>query len=416
MVQLPVTLWEVITNVRPFTFSVQRRRLIKIVAITKDPIARKKIMQQLGLHENLRYDGPLYNSHINTILGGARLSRRVEYQRELLDGLDGNPICVDWLQCHRDSSSPSQKGAVEFPQGLVLVIPGAANTSQTPYIQRFARLSISRGYNCCILTPRGLGSAPVKVPQLTCTTFTDDLRVLLRERFSKKRIFEDYGRELPLFVVGYSAGGNTAIKGIAEEQAVLDQYYPSGFPVTCCICMNSPYDMIVSADGINSKAGVLFYQKGMLNTFKRTLRKHRKLIDQGLKGMSIEESNVDNLIKQMSTIDNMVLHYILPHFRYNNMEDYYKDGHVPTWIRHIKSFPVVAVAARDDPVVLYGVTAQNWQDMADAQPNIVYVETSVGGHLGYVLHPVDEWHERPSFLINFPFHVIDHYTASSQGS
>ncbi|CCW64772.1 unnamed protein product [Phytomonas sp. EM1] len=373
-------------------------------------------MQRLGLQEDMQYEGPMYNRHISTILGGWRLPRRVHYHRELLDGEDGNPICIDWLHCRREPSASPQKGASELPQGLLVVMPGAGNTSQTPYIQRLARLSVSRGYDCCILTSRGLGSAPLQVPQFASINFTKDLRVLLRQRLSKERIFKDYGKELPLFVVGYSAGGNTVIKCIAEEQALIEQLYPSRFPVTGCICMNSPYDLKASSTAMNSGFGLLFYQQAIISAFKRVFKKHRKLIEQALPVMSIKESNIDKLIRSLNSLDDVEQLITVPHFGYKDQAHYYNDAYAPKWIRQIKNLPIVAVASRDDPVSAYGVTAGNWQEIADAQPNIVYVETPVGGHLSYLLGPLDEWHERPSFLIDFPLRVMDHYIASAQDS
>lgn len=405
LVKLPVTVWEWLTGHRPYTYSRAKERHINVIASKKDTAASDRVLQQLGLTYDMAYRGPLYNGDIQTILGNMYWGHRVSYHRELLEGFDGNPICLDWL--------PVPEGVPV--KGVILVIPGVGNYGQTPFVQRLARDATQHGFQFCVLTPRGMGSAPLTKPRLTCITFTQDARTALRERFSHDQIRARFGEDLPVFLLGYSAGGTTLIKTMVEE---LEEFakdpsrYPGGFPVKGVVSMNAPYNMFKHHEMIEHCA--FYYQRSLNEGMWRYAFKHADLLMKGLPGIPPikDKAQLEEWVMQMKNANDFNELVVAPHFGYEEgAKGYYKDAATFKWLeKSVDSIPIVCVAARTDPITGVSHSNEEWQALTDKHPNVVLVDTPVGGHLAYLPNPIDAWQEKGSFLVDFPLHVFKHAT------
>ncbi|KPA85877.1 hypothetical protein ABB37_00199 [Leptomonas pyrrhocoris] len=403
LVKVPVTVWEWLTGHRPYTYSRSKERHIKVIASQKDTATSDRLLRLLGLTYDMIYSGPLYNGDIHTIIGNLWRSSRVHYLRELVDGFDGNPICLDWLAVPQGVAA----------RGVILVIPGVGNYSQTPYVQRLARDATSRGFQLCVLSPRGMGSAPLTKPRVTCITFTQDARTVLRERFGRDQIRARFGKDLPVFLLGFSAGGTTVVKAIVEE---FDEFkkdpsrYPGGFPVKGMVSMNAPYNMFVHHEILDRCA--FYYQQPMVVAMQKYALKHADLMIQGLPGLPSfkDREELEEKMAKLKTANDFVEHIIAPHFGYEEgPAEYYKDAAGFKWLQKSDpSLPVVCVASRHDPITGISHTDEEWQALTDQHPNVVFVETPVGGHLAYLPNPIDVWKEKGSFLTDFPLHVLMH--------
>lgn len=411
LVRLPTTLWELLTGKRPLTYGWRKDRHIHVVMTKKDDGARQRLQRLFGLHDNMVYKDPMYNGHMQTLLGAARPARRVSYDRELVPGDDKNPICLDWL---KPTCGP------EKAKGIILMVPGVGNYSQTPYAQRFARAAVKRDFYCCVLTPRGMGSAPLTQPQLTCLTFTMDVRTVLRDRLQPAMIEKEFGRRLPIHAVGYSAGGITLIKAVVEEERAAAAQgpvprYPDGFPLTTCCSMMSPYEMVASAASMQSWIGLKLYQSAMMTALRKYSLKHRAVFANGIPGLPEMESpeELRAYISSLKTVQDFDEHVVAPHFGYEGARGYYADGFSFKWLPHIKGVDVVCVGAVDDPIAGHGLSIEDWQQMSDKQPRVAYVETPTGGHFGHLRGPFGEWKGTNSFLYDFPLDMIETYIAES---
>ncbi|KAK7198236.1 Alpha/beta hydrolase family [Novymonas esmeraldas] len=415
LVKLPVTLWQLLTGRRPLTYSSRKERHISVITSTTDPAASERLLKTFGLSKDMVYRGPLYNGHIHTILGNSRPSRRVTYERELLTADDGNPICLDWLRVPKAGATA---------KGVILLIPGLGNYGQTNYIQRFARCAVGRGYHVCLLTPRGMGSAPLTTPNITCLTFTADVRQVLRLRLQRDILAKEFGAALPLFAVAYSAGGSTLLKCMAEEtqaqRASGGQLYQSGFPVEAAVSMIAPNDMEASAEMLRTRSGRLLYTSAIFTALRKYLRKHKDMLvsasrgktEEEKRGMPLMHTDFDatmRLIREPVDIDT---HIVAAHFGYADRFAYYRDGDSLQYVKRIAGLPVLCLNTRDDPIVGYAVPQSAWQAVCDANSNVAYVELPVGGHFGFVQNPWQEWLNPYSDLQTFPLDALDHLLSS----
>ncbi|EPY34044.1 hypothetical protein AGDE_08048 [Angomonas deanei] len=257
-VRLPRTLWDIITFRRPITYSFKRERHIRVVHAPSEN--GKRVAERFGLNDHLYYSGPMYSGHIHTILGGARLPKRVEYERELPPAEDGNPICLDWLRTEKT------------PKGIVFVVPGLGNYSQTPYIQRMSEEACAMGFHICIMTVRGMGSAPLQVAKFASVTFTEDVRWTMKKYLQEANIKEKFGQALSIVAIGFSAGGSMLTKAVAEEGASGDG---SVIPFRAVICVTAPYDMETHSATMLSFMGKLLYQRPLMVALRRFAQKHK---------------------------------------------------------------------------------------------------------------------------------------------
>ncbi|KAK7198235.1 Alpha/beta hydrolase family [Novymonas esmeraldas] len=403
LVKLPVTLWQLFTGRRPLTYSSRKERHISVITSATDPAASERLLKTFGLSKDMVYRGPLYNKHIHTILGLLGVSRRVTYERELPLGFDGNPICLEWQRV---------PAGVEA-KGVVLVVPGVGNYGQTPYVQRLVRCAVAKGFHICVLVPRGMGSAPLTQPRLTCITFTQDLRTVLQQCLTREQLRKRFGQELPVFLLGYSAGGSTILKAAVEEFNVYKadpSVYPGGFPLTALVSMNAPLNMFVHASTMERCP--FFYQRPMVDAMQKYALKHANLFIKGMPGMPPikDKAELKEMLKKFVIATDFNEYLVAPHFGYTEgSAGYYKDAAAFKWLEQMDaSIPVVCLAARGDPITGDSHTVAEWQALVDAHPNVVYVETPVGGHLSYLASPLDDVRGRGEFLVDFPLHALQH--------
>lgn len=416
LVKLPVTVWQLLTGRRPLTYAPSVERHIDIVVSQVDPAAGEKVKRLFGLNDTMTYDGPFYSGHVHTLIGAARTSRRVVYERELLAADDTNPICLDWLKVPKGMPV----------KAIILLIPGLGNYGQSNYIQRFVRCAVRQGYHVCVLTPRGMGSAPLTTPNITCVTFTSDIRHTLRHRLQRDMIAQEFGAALPLFALGYSCGGSTLIKCMAEETQAQQEsngtLYKGGFPVDAVVSMIAPNDMYASAEMLRTRMGELLYARPIFVALRKYLRKHRKMLESASDGKTEEEKKrlplihtdfeaAMQLIHQPVDVD---VHVVATHFGYPDRYAYYKDGDSLQYVEKIRGVPLLCINTRDDPIVGYAVSQAAWQSACNVNSNAVYMEVPTGGHFGFVQSPVQEWMHPFSFLQTSPLAALDHVVASLQ--
>ncbi|CAD2214656.1 hypothetical protein AGDE_07012 [Angomonas deanei] len=355
----------------------------------------------------------MYSGHIHTILGGARLPKRVEYERELLTAKsDGNPICMDWLKVKEGDPV----------KGVILLIPGLGNYGQTNYIQRFVRLSVRRGYHCCVLTPRGMGSAPLTTPNITCVTFTSDIRQALREVFSADAVVSRFGRSLPVIGVGYSCGANTLIMSVAQEFDDFDKnaaVYGGKFPLIGVISMTAPNEMAYSASMLRTRMGNLLYKRPIMTALRKYLRKHKKMFESARDGLTEEEvsklplihRNFDECFKKLKIPRDIDEHVVAAHFKYKDEFVYYADGYAPKYVRRVR-IPILNISTQDDPIAGYLVNVDDWTEVCNENDNAVYVEFPTGGHFGFVQNPLKEFSQIFGVLESFPIDAVDSLVSS----
>ncbi|CAD2219785.1 hypothetical protein AGDE_01929 [Angomonas deanei] len=410
LVKVPVTIFELLTFKKRFTYFHERE--IKVVASGREYSGKENrehyrdspILKRLGFLKPLYYRDPLYSGHVHTLFAASRPSRRVAYTRETIMSEDVNEACMDWLYTDKTPA-----------RGVLLVNPGFGNYSQTPYVQQIARLAVKKGFHCVVHTMRAIGSAPLTEERKTkigSAILTADIRAVARGPLQPSAIKARFGAALPVTAVGYSAGCTMLFKLMEEEEAAYaadPSIYPDGLSISMVVAMGVPYELSVRSRMMQSPVGKRLYQKAMVGVIQGINRKHKeKLMGiEHIPELCSDDTVDDYLEKASQSMEDYEKYMISRYHKFKTVEAYWDACDCLPFIRKIQKTLVVCVTAKDDPIC--GYSDIDWKGVTAEKPNVMYVETSTGGHLGYLKGPLDEVNGSPSFLVEFPVRCFDNY-------
>ncbi|RNF12410.1 uncharacterized protein Tco025E_06464 [Trypanosoma conorhini] len=229
-----------------------------------------------------RYTAPPYNGHISTVLCSLRPSKPIKYTREVVDGADGNPICLDWLL------ADEKRGPTN---GIMIIFPGLASWSQTNYVQHYVWHAHDKGFHCCVFNTRGMGDTPLTQPRLMSAAWTGDVRWVARTALSRKAISSRLGRSAEnVWGVGFSLGGVVLAKYLEEEGKSMPK---AMLPFDAALIVNSPLDTLASKANM-MKPKNAFYQKNLTGGLVRYAIRHIDIVKQ-LPGISHDGIRKDPL-------------------------------------------------------------------------------------------------------------------------
>ncbi|EKG00191.1 hypothetical protein TCSYLVIO_008880 [Trypanosoma cruzi] len=330
------------------------------------------------------YTSPPYNGHISTLLCAFRPPKPIKYTRQVVDSVDGNPICLDWFLAE-EKNSPAN--------GIMIIFPGLASWSQTNYVQHYVWHAHDRGFHCCVFNARGMGDTPLTRPRLMSASWTGDLRWVTRTELSRTALSLRFGATAQnVWGVGFSLGGVVLAKYLHEE----GQNMTKEFPFDAALIINSPLDTLAVSANIMQPENAL-YQKNLFGGLIRYAIRHKDMLKQ-LPGVNDDGIRQDPLrfLKRLRTINEFDAHITAPHNGFSNPEEYYAAVNTLTSLRHC-TIPTLCVIARDDPVT-GEPPRKKMRELVTANSLVAFLELPYGGHLGYIGSPVEEWRGDPSFM------------------
>ncbi|RNF02698.1 hypothetical protein TraAM80_06220 [Trypanosoma rangeli] len=334
---------------------------------------------------DFHYTAPPYNGHISTALCSLRPSKPIKYTREVVDGADGNPICLDWLFVD-EKHGPAN--------GIMIIFPGLASWSQTNYVQHYVSHAHDKGFHCCVFNTRGMGDTPLTQPRLMSAAWTEDVRCVTRTALSKRALSLRFGKTVGnTWGVGFSLGGVVLAKYLDEEGKNGPKEL---LPFDAALIINSPLDTLASQANMMKPKNAL-YHKTLTGGLVRYAIRHIEMIKQ-LPGVSDDAIRKDTLrfLKNLRNIYEFDVHITAPHNGFSNPEEYYAAVNTLTSLRQCK-IPTLCVIARDDPVTGDPPITQ-MRELVSANKLVAFLELPRGGHLGYIGSPLEEWRGAPSFM------------------
>lgn len=355
----------------------------------------------------LRYNAPLYNGHVETVLAGLRDGPRVHFERELVEADGGQHVNLDFLYPASSPASTSSaaqgRGKAPTAKGMLFVVPGLLNASTTNYSRHFAAIATEHGFAVCVLNYRGMGTTPLEVPRLFSATFTNDIRHCLHHYLQPEQVQARLGtpERVPLLAVGFSLGGVTLMKYLGEQGAAAAEReakeglpansLPPDTPVSALFTVTSPYDLIEADKMCDTAAYRHLYEK----PFAVGLRKYSK----HNRAMLTRLPNVDAQwlfegpnpgINRISSIRDFDIFISAGHNGFASPREYYAAAQPFKWLPHCRT-PVLCIGDRNDVVAGLFVPDEKWRALVAANPFVVYVCFPVGGHLGFVGSVAAEW-------------------------
>eukprot|EP00195_Chlamydomonas_chlamydogama_P012650 CAMPEP_0202908702 /NCGR_PEP_ID=MMETSP1392-20130828/46949_1 /ASSEMBLY_ACC=CAM_ASM_000868 /TAXON_ID=225041 /ORGANISM="Chlamydomonas chlamydogama, Strain SAG 11-48b" /LENGTH=248 /DNA_ID=CAMNT_0049598161 /DNA_START=1 /DNA_END=743 /DNA_ORIENTATION=+ len=189
------------------------------LVIADGPLKRCVLPHCKALREPYRPTPWAANKHANTLLGPLRaLAIPGRYSRQLIITLDGGTIGLDWwMGCDHHSYSPP-----DMP--VLLVIHGINGGSHEGYVKWACAAAASKGWRAVAMCNRGCNGVPLTAPRGYSATNTHDLHRVIQ---SIKGRFPS----APIFAAGYSMGGISLTKYLAEaDSGLFDVAHTSSTP------------------------------------------------------------------------------------------------------------------------------------------------------------------------------------------
>ena len=343
------------------------------------------------------YEYPLFNKHIGTVLPSCRPYVPHRYYREKLKGEDDATLCVDWAfstlkdpNAKRDPKAPTIAPPSGFLcKGVVGVVPGLASSSHSSYIETMARHLTRNGYHVAVINARGMGTTPLDKPKIMTGVWTSDIRTVVYNVLDPDRLRDDFGIEAPVFLAGTSLGAAKLCKFLGEEKDKLVGR------VKAAVAFAAPWDYHESSENMLGFEALTLYQPFLSKGLQDYLLRHQDVVRE-MPGIDVDLLlSTPSLTKTVQRIDDLV---VAPSAGFPSRFDYYTAASpMPQYLQHVK-IPLLCVSAEDDPITGKPPVDARWEVLIRHNPNISFVEAPAGGHLGFLMGPMQEWRQEGNFM------------------
>ena len=303
----------------------------------------------------------LGNPHVQTVLGKLlRPELEIPLRRERLETPDDDFLDIDVAG-----------GPDEVPEDapVVVLLHGLEGRTTRRYMLNSYRALLDRGVRPVGMNLRGCSGEPNRTARAYHSGETGDLRFVLetlRARYPG-----------PFGVMGYSLGGNVALKFLGESGGAAAARVSAGAAVSV------PFDLDAGGRALEeSVVGRTVYTRYFLRSLRRKMLEKEALL--------ADRCDLDR-VARARTIRSFDDAATAPIFGFESAADYYARSSSDQFIPGIR-VPTLIVHSRDDPFL----PASRIPEQAMREnPAITPVITDRGGHQGYLAGTV----LRPEFWV-----------------
>ena len=239
-------------------------------------------------------------------------------------------------------------------RGQIVFLHGLEGSAGAGYIASFAQEALVRGFGVHRLNMRTCGGTENLCETMYHSGLTGDTRFVLQTL--QKR----YGE--PTFLVGFSLGGNVALK-LAGELGSTD--------LLAGLCaISTPIDLAACVRSMDKRSNLL-YARRFLDRLRGRVRRKSKL--------SPDLYSPDGLA-EVRTIWEFDDRFTAPLFNFGSAANYYATQSATGFLDAIR-LPTLVIAAKDDPLVPFQVYSH---PAFTSNPDLTLVAPEHGGHLGFI--------------------------------
>ncbi|MGI8958774.1 MAG: YheT family hydrolase [Bryobacteraceae bacterium] len=240
------------------------------------------------------------------------------------------------------------------PRGQIVLLHGLEGSASAGYIQSFAQAALVRGFGVHRANFRTCGGTEQMCETSYHSGLTSDTQRILQEIAA---------RELgPIFLVGFSLGGNVALKLTGE----LGQ--TSLIAGTCAV--STPIDLAACVRCIDKRSNLL-YARRFLDRLRSRVRRKSVLTPHLYNIVALDE------VKTIWEFDDR---FTAPLFGFGTAANYYETQSAARYLDAIR-IPTLVICSKDDPLVPFTVYNQPAFRM---NPALTLLATEHGGHLGFL--------------------------------
>ena len=320
--------------------------------------------------------------HLQTIYGGLFHAKPdLLLKRERLELPDGDFIDLDWLDGNEDKP-------------LVVILHGLGSSAHVPYVLSMVEEIQKIGWRAVAINARG-SLEPNRLLETTHAGKSEDLDFVLNhlikmrhsapsELSAAQPSMQSASRGAPIYLIGYSLGGNVILKYLGEKgEAVPEE-------VVKAAAVSVPYDLEQAAHNLDQGFNREVYTRIMLNHLKAQTFEKAKRFPNDINFEKVRNMNTFQAYDREITAR-------LNGFR--DERDYWAQSSSVNYLENIK-IQVLLIHAIDDPFL---PKRDLPLEKIEKLPHLKLVLTQDGGHLGFIsgaipFHP-DKWLE--STLLGF---------------
>ncbi len=290
---------------------------------------------------------PLFrNGHVQTIAARfwpARINlRKYPVECRIFETEPGVKVLT---HCHFHSRLEARE--------TVLIVHGLEGDSNSPYVLRMGEKALEAGYNVVRLNIRNCGGTEHLSSTLYHSGLTKDLESVANQLVTKA-----------LYIVGFSMGGNMALKLAGEWGDEL----PAHVRAICAV--SPPIDLGACALKI-AEPGNRIYEKRFLAHLKETLTRKKESMP-----VSYSLSHFA-AIRTLIDFDNA---YTAPAFGYKDAFDYYAHASANGFLAKIR-VPTLVIQSQDDPFIPSTVFDH---PAFKRNEHLKLLRTAFGGHVAFI--------------------------------
>jgi len=252
------------------------------------------------------------------------------------------------------------------PKGEILIVHGLEGSSESGYARSLSHRALELGYATHRLNMRGCAGTE----HLSTSSYhggqTWDVLTILRERRA--------ATDAPLYLVGFSLGGNVALKLAGELQSEAKHLLAG----VCAI--STPIDLAACVRAIEEPRNRLYQDRFLVRLKERIRRRHR---------YSPEIYTLEHLPK-IHTITDFDEYYTSKLFGFGTAANYFRTQSANQFLEFIR-IPSLLIQAKDDPMIPFSAYEI---PVFKSNPNLTLLAVSHGGHLGFLSR------QRPRFWVD----------------
>ena len=250
------------------------------------------------------------------------------------------------------------------PRAQIAILHGLEGSADAGYVLSLAQEALSRGLGVHRLNMRSCGGSEASCETMYHSGLTSDTRAIL-ERIRER----DLG---PVFLVGFSLGGNVALK-LAGELGETD--------LIAGVCaVSTPIDLAACVRCLDKRSNALYSRR-----FLGRLRDRVRRLSKSMPG-HYDTAGLD-AIKTIWEFDDR---FTAPLFGFGTAANYYATQSAARFLDAVRA-PALVVCAQDDPMVPFEL----YQHPAlHSNPAFTLVTTAHAGHLGFLSR------RRPRFWVD----------------
>ncbi|HEY3937096.1 MAG TPA: alpha/beta fold hydrolase [Bryobacteraceae bacterium] len=240
------------------------------------------------------------------------------------------------------------------PRGQIVFLHGLEGSAAAGYIVSFAQEALQRGYGAHRLNLRTCGDTEELCETMYHSGLTGDTKLIL-ERLKERALG-------PVFLVGFSLGGNVALKLAGElGQSEL-------LAGVCAI--STPIDLAACVRTIDKPSNFL-YARRFLSRLRDRVRRKSELTPHLYRTDGLDD------IRTIWEFDDL---FTAPLFGFGTAENYYATQSALRYLDAIR-IPTIVICAQDDPLVPFEIYGQ---PAFRSNPALTLLATKKGGHLGFL--------------------------------